>query len=50
MRYLINPNIALRSWLLVPYAYYIREERNARGLKEEEIMFLAACDMSLIHI
>lgn len=44
MRYLINPNIALRSWLLVPYAYYIREERNARGLKEEEFMFLAACD------
>lgn len=44
MRYLLNPNIALRSWLLVPYAYYIRGERNARGLKEEEFMFLAACD------
>lgn len=44
MRYLLNPNIALRSWLLVPYAYYIRGERNASGLKEEEFMFLAACD------
>ena len=44
MRYLLNQNIALRSWLLVPYAYYIRGERNARGLKEEEFMFLAACD------
>lgn len=44
MRYLLNPNIALRSWLLVPYAYYIRGERNARGLKEEEFTFLAACD------
>lgn len=44
MRYLLNPNIALRSCLLVPYAYYIRGERNASGLKEEEFMFLAACD------
>ncbi len=44
MRYVLNPYIALRSWRLVPYAYYIRGERNARGLKKEEFEFLSLCD------
>ena len=44
MRYILNPNIALRSWTLVPYAYYIKGERNAKGLKAEEFAFLAECD------
>lgn len=44
MRYILNPNIALRSWQLVPYAYYIKGERNARGLKKEEFEFLLSCD------
>lgn len=44
MRYILNPNIALRSWQLVPYAYYIKGERNAAGLKKEEFEFLSACD------
>lgn len=44
MRYILNPNIALRSWQLVPYAYYIKGERNAKGLKAEEFAFLAECD------
>lgn len=44
MRYILNPYIALRSWRLVPYAYYIRGERNAAGLKKEEFEFLLACD------
>ena len=44
MRYILNPNIALRSWRLVPYAYYIKGERNAAGLKKEEFEFLSACD------
>ena len=44
MRYILNPNIALRSWRLVPYAYYIKGERNAEGLKKEEFEFLSACD------
>lgn len=44
VRYLLNPNIALRSWQLVPYAYYIRGERNAQGLGKEEFEFLSACD------
>ncbi len=44
MRYILNPYIALRSWKLVPYAYYVRGERNAQGLKKEEFEFLSACD------
>ena len=44
MRYILNPNIALRSWQLVPYAFYVKGERNARGLKKEEFDFLSACD------
>ena len=44
MRYILNPNIALRSWQLVPYAYNINGERNAAGLKKEEFEFLSACD------
>ena len=44
VRYILNPGIALRSWALVPYAYYIRGKRNARGLKKEEFEFLSACD------
>ena len=44
MRYILNPYIALRSWMLVPYAYYIKGERNARGLTAEEFAFLSACD------
>ena len=44
MRYILNPNIALRSWRLVPYAYYIKGERNAAGLKKEKFEFLSACD------
>ncbi len=44
MRYVLNPNIALRSWRLVPFAYYIKGERNAQGLKKEEFELLSACD------
>lgn len=43
-RYILNPSIALRSWRLVPYAYYIKGARNARGLKKEEFEFLLKCD------
>ena len=44
MRYILNPRIALRSWTLVPYAYYIKVERNAKGVTAEEFAFLSACD------
>lgn len=44
MRYVLNGHIALRSWRLVPCAYYTRGERNAAGLSREEFDFLSACD------
>lgn len=43
-KYILNKNIALRSWRLVPYAYYIRGVRNAKGLKRDEFDFLSTCD------
>ena len=43
-RYILSPDIALRSWWLVPYAYYVRNEEFAQGLKEEEFELLLACD------
>lgn len=49
MKFILNENIALRSWRLVPYAYYIRHERNARGLKADEFAFLSACDSVTEH-
>ena len=44
MYYKLNPNIALRSWKLVPYAYYIYGSRNAIGIKQEEWDLLCSCD------
>ncbi|MCX4256279.1 MAG: radical SAM protein [Oscillospiraceae bacterium] len=44
MSYILNPNIALRSWRLVPYAYYIKGIRDARGLKKDEFELLLKCD------
>lgn len=44
MKYILDAKIALRSWRLVPYAYYIRHDRNARGLCKEEFEFLSSCD------
>ena len=44
MYYKINENIALRSWKVVPYAYYIYGNRNAIGLKQEEWELLCRCD------
>ena len=43
-KYILNPAIALRSWRLVPYAYYIKGMRDAKGLKKDEFEFLASCD------
>ncbi len=44
MKYILSPHIALRSWLLVPYAYYVKGLRNAKGLKKDEYEFLCLCD------
>ena len=43
-KYILHPNIALRSWRLVPYAYYRKGMRNAKGLKKDEFEFLLKCD------
>ena len=44
MYYILNKNVALRSWWLVPYAYYFRHSRTALGLKKEEFELLSLCD------
>lgn len=44
MYYVLNKNIALRSWRLVPYAYYIKHNLTAQGLKKEEFERLSLCD------
>ena len=44
MYYVLNKNIALRSWWLVPYAYYIKHDEMAHGLKKEEFELLSLCD------
>ncbi|MCF0142638.1 MAG: radical SAM protein [Parasporobacterium sp.] len=43
MKYILN-NIALRSFIYVPYAYYVWHERNASGLSEEEFNLLLKCN------
>lgn len=44
MKYILSNDIALRSFILVPYAYYIKNYRNAFGLKKEEYEILKLCD------
>jgi radical SAM protein with 4Fe4S-binding SPASM domain len=44
MRYVLSDNIALRSWELVPYAYYAREKKYAQGLTKAEFERLLLCD------
>ena len=44
MKYILSEQVALRSWHLVPYAYYIKGGRNAKGLKPDEYELLCRCD------
>lgn len=44
MRYILNTDIALRSWRLVPYAYYRKGEPFAKGLNKPEFELLLQCD------
>lgn len=44
MKYILYPHIALRSWWKVPYAYYIKGQRNAKKLTKEEYDLLCLCD------
>lgn len=41
---ILTPNIALRSWWRVPYAYYWKGVRDARKLTKEEYELLCQCD------
>lgn len=44
MRYILNANIDLRSWRLVPYAYYVRNDGFAKGLEKDEFELMLACE------
>lgn len=44
MFYILNPQIALRSWWRTPYAYYMKGVRDAQRLTKEEYDFLSLCD------
>ncbi len=49
MKYILNENIALRSWRLVPFAYYIKGVRRAQKLSAEDFLFLLSCDGKTEH-
>lgn len=44
MYWKLTPDVLLRSWQKVPFAYYERGEGNARKLTKEEFLTLAMCD------
>ena len=44
MTFILNKNIALRSWWRAPYAYYKKGVRDAQRLTKEEFELLALCD------
>lgn len=44
MRCVLNKNVALRSWRLVPYAYYMRGYQYAQKLSQEQYELLSQCD------
>ena len=44
MKYILNNNIALRSWQLVPYAYYSWHEKFPRPLTRQEFEILLKCN------
>lgn len=44
MYWKLTPDVALRSWRLVPYAYYRRGSGVAGKLTQEEFELLSACD------
>ncbi len=44
MYWRINNEIALRSWLRAPFAYYVKQEPYAKRLTPEEFSLLGRCD------
>ena len=49
MKYILNENIALRSWRLVPFAFYIKGIRRAQKLSSEDFLLLMTCDGKTEH-
>lgn len=37
MTFILNKNIALRSWWRVPYAYYVKGRRDAQRLTKDKM-------------
>lgn len=44
MRYVLNEKVALRSWKLIPHAYYIYGYKYAQKLDQELFELLSQCD------
>jgi radical SAM protein with 4Fe4S-binding SPASM domain len=44
MYYILDSNVGLRSWWLVPYAYSVRNTRVPKMLSKAEFDFLSFCD------
>lgn len=44
MKYILNDRVALRSWQLVPFAYYFKGLRRAQKLSPEDFLILMTCD------
>lgn len=44
MKYILNKDIALRSWQLVPFAYYKYGIRRAQKLSSDDFLLLMTCD------
>ena len=49
MKYILNDRIALRSWRVVPFAYYIKGVRRAQKLSAEDFLLLMTCDGKTEH-
>lgn len=43
MKYILNDDVALRSWIGVPYAFYRERDPFAHGLRQEEFALLLSC-------
>ena len=44
MKYILNKDIALRSWQLVPFAYYKYGIRRAQKLSSDDFLLLMTCN------
>ena len=44
MKYILNENLALRSWRWAPYAVYVKNQVKAKPIREEVFHLLRLCD------